>query len=178
MAQLADRSRHRETDAARESVVVYRTKVLPASAAAAITSAIGPFPTRTGFPNDKEDAWTTRALTDVLWKNGVPTYLTDGLSSDAMANDIFIDGTDIYACGRRSSGGSGEYAQLWKNGVATVLSASGSNGIAQSVYVKNGDVYVSELGFLSGPVRLWKNNIPTLLTTGANFNAVSSVIVK
>ena len=114
----------------------------------------------------------------VIWKNGVPTYLTDGLSSDAMANDIFIDGTDIYVCGRRSSGGSGEIAQLWKNGVATVLSVSGSNGIAQSVYVKNGDVYVSEFGFISGPVRLWKNNIPTLLTTGANFNSVSSVIVK
>ena len=114
----------------------------------------------------------------VIWKNGVPTYLTDGLSSDAMANDIFIDGTDIYVCGRKSSGGSGEKAQVWKNGVATVLSASGSNGIAQSVYVKNGDVYVSEAGFISGPVRLWKNNLPTLLTTGSNFNAVSSVIVR
>ncbi|MEP7165300.1 MAG: hypothetical protein ABI741_11440 [Ferruginibacter sp.] len=69
-------------------------------------------------------------------------------------------------------------AQLWKNGVATVLSANGSNGIAQGVYVKSGDVYVSEAGFMNGPVRLWKNNIPTLLTTGSNFNSVSSVIVK
>ena len=112
----------------------------------------------------------------VIWKNGVPTYLTDGLTSDAMANDIFIDGTDIYACGRKSSGS--EKAQVWKNGVATVLSASGSNGIAQSVYVKNADVYVSEAGFMSGPVRLWKNNLPTLLTTGANFNSVNSVIVR
>ncbi|MEO6488375.1 MAG: hypothetical protein ABIO04_00425 [Ferruginibacter sp.] len=114
----------------------------------------------------------------VIWKNGVPTYLTDGISSDAMVNDIFIDGTDIYACGRRSSGGSGEIAQWWKNGIATALSASGSNGIAQSVFVKNGDVYVSEVGFLNGPVRLWKNNIPTLLTSGSNFNSVSTVIVK
>ncbi|MEO7483512.1 MAG: hypothetical protein ABIT81_07105 [Ferruginibacter sp.] len=114
----------------------------------------------------------------VVWKNGVPDYLTDGISSDAMANDIFIDGTDIYVCGRKSSGGSGEKAQLWKNGVATVLSASGSNGIAQSVYIKNGDVYVSEAGFLNGPVRLWKNNIPNLLTTGNNFNSVGSVLVR
>ena len=113
----------------------------------------------------------------VIWKNGVPTYLTDGTGSDAMANDIFIDGTDIYVCGRKSSG-SGEKAQLWKNGVATVLSASGSNGIAQSVYVKNGDVYVAETGFLSGPVRLWKNSIPTLLTTGANFNSACTVLVR
>lgn len=114
----------------------------------------------------------------VIWKNGVPTYLTDGISSDAMANDIFIDGTDVYVCGRKSSGGSGEIAQLWKNGVATQLSIGGSNGIAQGVFVKNGDVYVSEAGFMNGPVRIWKNNIPTLLTTGSNFNSVSSVIVK
>jgi hypothetical protein len=113
----------------------------------------------------------------VIWKNGVPSYLTDGINSDAMANDIFIDGTDIYVCGRKSMGG-GEKAQVWKNGVATVLSASGSNGIAQGVYVKNGDVYVSEAGFMNGPVRIWKNNIPTLLTTGSNFNSVSSVIVR
>ncbi len=114
----------------------------------------------------------------VIWKNGVATYLTDGISSDAMANDIFIDGTDIYVCGRKSSGGSGEKAQLWKNGVATVLSANGSNGIAQGVFVKNGDVYVSEAGFMNGPIRIWKNNIPTLLTTGNNFNSVGSVIVR
>ena len=67
---------------------------------------------------------------------------------------------------------------MWKNGVANVLSVSGNNGIAQGVYVKNGDVYVSEVGFISGPLRLWKNNIPTLLTTGSNFNSVNSVIVR
>lgn len=114
----------------------------------------------------------------VIWKNGVATYLTDGINSDAMANDIFIDGTDIYVCGRKSSNGSGEFAQLWKNGVATVLSANGSNGIAQSVYVRNGDVYVTESGLMGGPVRVWKNNIPTLLTSGSNFNGSCTVIVR
>ncbi|MFN8249585.1 MAG: hypothetical protein U0T68_11590, partial [Ferruginibacter sp.] len=114
----------------------------------------------------------------VIWKNGVPTYLTDGVNSDAMANDIFVDGSDVYVCGRKSSSGSGEIAQLWKNGVATILSIGGSNGIAQGVFVKNGDVYVSEAGFMSGPIRIWKNNIPSLLTTGSNFNSVSNVIVK
>jgi hypothetical protein len=113
----------------------------------------------------------------VIWKNGVPTYLTDGIGSDAKANDIFIDGSDVYVCGRKSMG-AGEVAQLWKNGVATILSNNGSNGIAKSVVVKNGDTYVSEMGFLTGPIRLWKNNLPTLLTTGSNFNGVSRVIVR
>jgi hypothetical protein len=114
----------------------------------------------------------------VIWKNGVPTYLTDGVSSDAMANDIFIDGSDIYVCGRRALTGAGEKAMLWKNGVATTLTPAGSNGIAKNVFVKNGDVYVTEVSFLSGPLRLYKNNIPTLLTTGANFNGVGPVIVQ
>ncbi|HEX4667561.1 MAG TPA: alkaline phosphatase family protein, partial [Chthoniobacterales bacterium] len=39
-----------------------------------MTSVIGPFPKRKGLPNDKEDAWTTRALTDVLWKDDVPKF--------------------------------------------------------------------------------------------------------
>lgn len=114
----------------------------------------------------------------VIWKNGVPTYLTDGVGSDAMANDIFIDGTDIYVCGRRSTPGSGEKVQVWKNGVVNVLSASGSSGIGQSIFVKNGDVYVGEVGLMNSPVRLWKNNIPTLITSGNYNNSVRTVIVK
>ena len=114
----------------------------------------------------------------VIWKNNVATYLTDGNGSDAMANGIFVDGTDIYVCGRKSITGSGEKAQLWKNGVVTVLSVNNGNGIAQSVFVKNTDVYVTEGAFPSGPTRLWKNNVPTILTTGAAFSSVQTVIVK
>ncbi len=72
VAQLADRTRNRPNE---KSVVVYRGKVLPPSAEATVTSAIGPFPRRRGaLPNESEDAWTTRALTEVLWKDGVPKF--------------------------------------------------------------------------------------------------------
>lgn len=75
VAQLADRARKRESDAARHSVVIYRGKILPKTAETTIVSAIGPFPTRrTALPNRGEDAWTTRALTEVLWKDEVPTF--------------------------------------------------------------------------------------------------------
>ena len=75
VAQLADRARQRESDAATHSVVIYRGKILPKSAEAAIFPAIGPFPLRKGaLPNREEDAWTTRALTEVLWKEGVPKF--------------------------------------------------------------------------------------------------------
>ncbi len=75
VAQLADRARKRESEAARHSVVIYRGKFLPKTAEATIVSAIGPFPTRrTALPNRGEDAWTTRALTEVLWKDEVPKF--------------------------------------------------------------------------------------------------------
>src|SRR5262245_55026680 len=66
IAQLFDRHRSRTSPAARESTVIYRGRFLPVDAAATITQAIGPFPKRKGYPNNGEDGWTTRALTDVL----------------------------------------------------------------------------------------------------------------
>jgi arylsulfatase A-like enzyme len=74
VAQFFDRSRRRESEAARRSTVVYRGKVLPTDAEAAIVAALGPFPLRRALPNESEDAWTTRALTQVLWKEEVPKF--------------------------------------------------------------------------------------------------------
>lgn len=74
VAQLFDRSRIRENAIARDSVVLFRGKTVPASALQRITAAIGRFPKRKGFPNAGQDAWTTRALTDVLWKDDVPKF--------------------------------------------------------------------------------------------------------
>jgi arylsulfatase A-like enzyme len=74
VAQLFDRGRRRETEAAKKSVVIYRGKVLPLAAAPTITTALGPFPVRKSLPNESEDSWTTRALTEVLWKADVPKF--------------------------------------------------------------------------------------------------------
>ncbi len=74
VAQLFDRARHRETSAARNSFVLYRGKFLPPNAGASITAALGPFPRRKGFPNQAEDNWTTRVLTEMLWKDSIPKF--------------------------------------------------------------------------------------------------------
>ena len=74
VAQLFDRSRDRRTDAARRSTVVYRGKVLPSATEPAITALLGSFPRRKTFPREAENTWTTRALTDVLWKDEVPKF--------------------------------------------------------------------------------------------------------
>lgn len=70
-----------------------------------------------------------------LWKNGVPTFLTDGTkSSDAFS--VFLLNNDVYV-----SGNIDDKATFWKNGVATSLSDKNSN--AYSVFVSGSDVYVS-----------------------------------
>ena len=50
------------------SVTLVAGKTLPSSALAPITAALGAFPSG----HVEQDAWTTKALTDVLWKDGVP----------------------------------------------------------------------------------------------------------
>ena len=50
------------------SVTLVAGKTLPSSALAEITAALGPFPSG----HVEQDSWTTKALTDVLWKDGVP----------------------------------------------------------------------------------------------------------
>jgi arylsulfatase A-like enzyme len=62
----------------RAGVTLFEGKVLPPSLKAAITNALGSFPsaesTRSLLPNEARDEWTTRALLGPLWSNGVPAY--------------------------------------------------------------------------------------------------------
>jgi arylsulfatase A-like enzyme len=53
---------------AANSVTLVAGKTLPSSALAPIIAALGAFPSG----HVEQDAWTTKALTDVLWKDGVP----------------------------------------------------------------------------------------------------------
>jgi predicted AlkP superfamily pyrophosphatase or phosphodiesterase len=50
------------------SMTLFAGKALPSVALAPITAALGPFPSA----HLQQDSWTTKALTDVLWKDGVP----------------------------------------------------------------------------------------------------------
>jgi arylsulfatase A-like enzyme len=103
VVQLMNRSRVRETEAARESIVVYRRRVLPANAEAALTAAIGPFPERTALPNDKEDAWTTRALTEFLWKEDVPKFSLLWLSEPDLSEHETAPGSPTSIAAIKSS---------------------------------------------------------------------------
>jgi len=51
-------------------VTLFSGQCLPSAAIAPITEKLGPFPSG----QLQKDSWTTKALTDVLWKDGVPAF--------------------------------------------------------------------------------------------------------
>ncbi|HRG82793.1 MAG TPA: hypothetical protein PLO99_09770, partial [Chitinophagaceae bacterium] len=53
------------------------------------------------------------------WKNGtvVPLTSTTATGSDATAEDIFVQGTDVYVVGGEKSATGFYVARYWKNGV-------------------------------------------------------------
>jgi len=103
VAQLINRSRLRETEAERESIVIYRGRVLPANTQAGLTAAVGPFPKRKGLPNDQEDDWTTRALTQFLWKKDVPKFSLLWLSEPDLSEHETAPGSPTSIAAIKSS---------------------------------------------------------------------------
>ena len=62
--------RHPNATGANNSATLFAGKALPSAALGAITEKIGPFPSA----HLQKDSWTTKALIDVLWKDGVPAF--------------------------------------------------------------------------------------------------------
>lgn len=73
VALLHDRSRRGAGPGV--SPVVYQGEALPPALELSLAETLGDFP-KVGTDDDKSarDGWTTRALLDTLWKNGVPPY--------------------------------------------------------------------------------------------------------
>ncbi len=76
VALLHDRSSKRASDAAAHSVVLYKGHTIPRLAIDALNHLNDDkeFPTNTIHPNTAADAWTTKSLTQGLWKRAVPKY--------------------------------------------------------------------------------------------------------
>lgn len=76
VAQFHDRSRIKTTPAQKQSVTLYEGKTIPRDLVDSLKKVNDDksFPTNITQPNTAQDNWTTRALTKVLWKNGVPKY--------------------------------------------------------------------------------------------------------
>ena len=60
--------RHAGIGPAKNSVTLFAGQTLPSAAVVPLVAALGPFPAA----HLQRDAWTTKAVTDLLWKEGVP----------------------------------------------------------------------------------------------------------
>lgn len=110
------------------------------------------------------------------WKNGSPVYLTDG-TKEAGISSIFVNGTDVYACGGERNEAGVFVAKYWKNGAAALLTDGIQESAGNSIAVSGNNVYV--VGYEISPTgikeaKLWKNGIATTLET--NCFATSIVV--
>jgi len=108
-----------------------------------------------------------------VWKNGEVLYeLTDG-TNNANANDIYVDGDDIYVVGFEMDGNI-QVAKVWKNGVATTLA---EEAYASSVFVSDGTVYVAGATEDGTVPVVWKDGIVEVLpSVGFAINGIVNSI--
>ena len=87
VTHLFDRARTRSSEPAQKSPTLTAGAALPAEAQRALLDSLGAFPGKE-FPNLAQDRWTTAALTESFWKEGVPAFSLLWLSDpDFTAHD-------------------------------------------------------------------------------------------
>jgi len=76
VVMLHDRSNKKNSDAEKESVLLFEGKTIPRSIGDALVKVNDDkaWPTNVTHPNTAQDNWTTRSLLRVLWKKVLPKY--------------------------------------------------------------------------------------------------------
>lgn len=113
----------------------------------------------------------------ILWKNGVPQTIFEGITSYSPWN-IVISDNNIYIAGTGRVSSDNYAATLLKNGVPQYLTTESSSAL--SLMALNGDIYVAgyrnvENG--SYPI-VWKNGVEQILSTNPDYGIVWSVFAK
>src|SRR5580765_7315478 len=107
VALLHDRSgpAKRTSGAAAESTVLYRGRTIPRKLGEELfhLNDKHEFPTNTVHPNKDADAWTTKSLTQGLWKKGVPKYTLLWLSEPDASQHETGPGSDTSLAALESS---------------------------------------------------------------------------
>lgn len=109
----------------------------------------------------------TSCTKDLLNKGDI-NGIGEKLPSNSRPNpyEQLFDGMDVYVVGKE-----GNYATLWKNGVATRLSNGTKPANAKSIFIDNGTVYIA--GVEDGKARLWVNGTGQNLIYGTVANSVA-----
>lgn len=95
-----------------------------------------------------------------LWKNGTPTYITDG-TINSRSQKIYVDNNDVYILGRtQNDGNSRTVLTVWKNGSPTSLTDGTNTVYARDIFVLNGTKYILGREVVDAVVisKLWVND--------------------
>jgi arylsulfatase A-like enzyme len=121
--------RHAGNGPAKNCVTLFAGQALPRDMLAPIVAALGPFPAA----RLQHDAWTTTAVTDLLWKDGVPTLSVIWLGEPDLTEHESAPGAPAALAAIKSA----------DNNLATVLSALDKHAARETT-----DVFVvSDHGF-------------------------------
>lgn len=118
-----------------------------------------------------------------LWKNGVETWLSDGITMNSVAESLVVSGGDVYVSGYGAMSGQGSapyIAHYWKNGKAVPLTDGIHGAKAFSIALNGSDVYAA--GFSSADAGImatvWKNGTPAKWTSGNTTALILSMAVS
>jgi arylsulfatase A-like enzyme len=121
--------RHIDPSPAKNCVTFFAGESRPHDALAPIAAALGPFPPA----HLQQDVWTTKALTDILWKGGVPAFSVLWLGEPDLTQHESAPGAPPALAAIKSS----------DENLATALSALDRQGVRDAT-----DVFVvSDHGF-------------------------------
>ena len=102
-AFLHDRNLAAAKSPAGRSTMLHSGDTVPSDLTRELVELLGPFPEEPASPNVAQDLWTTRALTEVLWKDGVPTFSVLWLSDPDRSQHSTSPGTEAALGGIKSS---------------------------------------------------------------------------
>jgi arylsulfatase A-like enzyme len=121
--------RHVDPVGPKNGVTLFAGKALPPDALAPIVAALGPFPSA----HLQQDVWTTKALTDFLWKEDVPDFSVLWLGNPDLTEHESAPGSQSALAAIKSS----------DEILAAVLSTLNRRGVRETI-----DVFVvSDHGF-------------------------------
>jgi hypothetical protein len=104
----------------------------------------------------------------VFWKNNQENFLTDG-TRYGSANEIFVNGSDVYVVGGEENAAEVFIPKIWKNGDITSLTSEIIAGDKISFDIEGSSTYVVGKAIATtgrDAIAIWKNGVKTVLTDG------------
>jgi arylsulfatase A-like enzyme len=103
VALLHDRHADWTTAAGKDSFTKFAAAPMPLNLREETLHLLGPFLIEPGQTSDKRNAYATRALTEILWRDGLPSYSLLWLSDPDLAQHEFSPGAEPSMAAIRSS---------------------------------------------------------------------------